>query len=38
MRPRGALVPLIDLVLPEYDRETETTHRVLQRIPHDTMG
>jgi uncharacterized damage-inducible protein DinB len=38
MRPHGALVPLIDILLPEYDRETDTTRRVLDRVPDGAMG
>ena len=26
-------MPFIDILLPEYDRETETTRRVLERVP-----
>lgn len=33
MRSRRLFVALIDILLPEYDRETSTTRRVLDRVP-----
>ena len=31
-------MPLIDILLPEYDRETGTTRRVLERVPESAFG
>ena len=31
-------MPLIDILLPEYDRETGTTRRVLNRVPEEAFG
>ena len=31
-------MPLIDVLLPEYDRETGTTRRVLERVPESAFG
>lgn len=42
MRPIGSLpgdaVPFIDVLLPEYDHETSTTRRLLERIPAAAFG
>ena len=31
-------MPLIDILLPEFDRETGTTRRVLERVPESAFG
>jgi len=31
-------VSLIDILLPEYDRETSTTRQVLERVPDEALG
>ena len=37
MRPRGAFVSLIEILLPEFDRETATTRRVLEHVPNGAL-